>query len=152
MNVFAFHIQPAWEILAVQNSGANITIEPFCEDSACQGWRIATYIFTIIRILIVIYQLSNKRIYYFDQHYYINDYQLLEIFHFGTTLSFLITGNWYCGLWSIFQAWFTIPGMIIRLDGGTKIILIHRVFNTALSIFHILLFFIAGTGKGLYCT
>ena len=44
------------------------------------------------------------------------------------------------------KAWFSLPGMIIRLDGGTKIILIHRVLNTALSIFHILLFFIAGTG------
>lgn len=45
------------------------------------------------------------------------------------------------------QAWFSLPGLIIRLDGGTKIILIHRVLNTALSIFHILLFFIAGTGS-----
>ena len=48
--------------------------------------------------------------------------------------------------WSVEKAWFSLPGMIIRLDGGTKIILIHRVLNTALSIFHILLFFIAGTG------
>ena len=46
-----------------------------------------------------------------------------------------------------YQAWFSLPGLIIRLDGGTKIILIHRVLNTALSIFHILLFFIAGTGS-----
>jgi len=146
LNVFAFHLQPAWEVLSVQNSGANITIEPFCTETACQGWQIATGIFTFIRILIVIYQLIRTRNSYFDQHYIINDFQFLEVFHFGTTLAFLITGNWYCGLWSILQAWFTIPGMIIRLDGGTKIILIHRVFNTALSIFHILLFFIAGTG------
>ena len=46
-----------------------------------------------------------------------------------------------------YQAWFSLPGLIIRLDGGTKIILIHRVLNTALSILHILLFFVAGTGS-----
>ena len=46
-----------------------------------------------------------------------------------------------------YQAWFSLPGFLIRLYGGTKFILIHQVLNTALSMFHILLFFIAGTGS-----
>jgi hypothetical protein len=64
-----------------------------------------------------------------------------------TILVFLLTGNWYCGLWSIIQAWFSIPGFLVRLDGGTKIILIHRIFETAIGISHILLLFICGTGS-----
>ena len=66
---------------------------------------------------------------------------------YGTSLAFLITGNWYCGLWAIFHSWFALPGMLVRLHGGTKIILFHRVLSTAFSIFHLLLFFIVGTGS-----
>lgn len=147
LNVFAFSLQPAWQLLSNQNSNLNYTIEPFCTDSPCQGARIATGIFMglyFIKILIGIYQ---SRTSYYDQSYLWKDYQITELFHFGVTLAFLITGNWYCGMWALIQGWFSIPGMIIRLDGGTKIILIHRVFQSAISIFHILLFFICGTGS-----
>jgi len=84
---------------------------------------------------------------YFDQHYIINDYQLLETVHFITCLTFLTTGNWYCGLFGLLQSWLSIASSILRLDGGTKIILVHRVSQTAMSIAHILLFFICGVGS-----
>ena len=53
LNVYAFYLQPAYEVLAVQNSDANFTIEPFCIRQPCQNWRIATIVFTTIRIIII---------------------------------------------------------------------------------------------------
>ena len=53
LNVYAFNLQPAFEVLSVQNSGANFTIEPFCIRQACQNWRIATIIFTAIRMILI---------------------------------------------------------------------------------------------------
>ena len=53
LNVYAFYLQPAYEVLSVQNSGANYAIEPFCMRPACQNWRIATIIFTAIRTIII---------------------------------------------------------------------------------------------------
>ena len=55
---------------------------------------------------------------------------------------FLYNGNWHAGLWAVFHSWITIPKYCVRLAGGTKIILIGRVFMTAITIVHILIFFI----------
>ena len=49
--------------------------------------------------------LLHARFSYFDQHYLVNDYKLLDALHIGTTITFLVNGNWYCGLWAILQAW-----------------------------------------------
>ena len=67
---------------------------------------------------------------YFHQSY-VNDYEILKVIHLVTSIIFFALGNWYCGIWALLQGWLGIPGKLIRLHGGTHIILIHKVFKTA---------------------
>ena len=102
--------------------------------------------FLSIRIAKELFHIFVSWFHYFDQHYMWNDYQITELIQLSIALAFMSTRNWYLGLWTVLQSWLMIPGYIIRLDGGTKIILFHRVWRTALGIAHILLFFICGIG------
>ena len=118
-------------------------MNPQPEDQ-CDFWRKLTSGFVAVRVVMEFCSAYIRHGQHFDQHYMMNDHQLSEIVHISTTITFLVTGNWYCGLWTLLQSWFLMPSFIIRLDGGTKIILIHRVFQTAMSVAHILAFFICG--------
>lgn len=52
---------------------------------------------------------------YFDQHLIGNHYHLLESVHFLCSLIFVITGNWYCGIFAILQSWLYLASSILRL-------------------------------------
>ena len=61
LNVFAFELQPAWQVLSAQNSGENNTISAFCETDVCRNSKLASYVLISFRVFITFIQLIHSR-------------------------------------------------------------------------------------------
>ena len=61
LNIFAFELPPAWQVLSNQNSGANHTIGPFCETKVCRDTKTASFVFVGIRIFVTLVHLIHSR-------------------------------------------------------------------------------------------
>ena len=61
LNVFAFELQPAWQVLSAQNSGENYTISPFCETTVCRESQLASYVLIAFRLLITFIKIIHSR-------------------------------------------------------------------------------------------
>ena len=61
LNVFAFELQPAWQVLSAQNSGENTTISAFCETDVCHNSKLASYVLIACRVFITFIQIIHSR-------------------------------------------------------------------------------------------
>lgn len=77
-------------------------------------------------------------------HHVVTQYRMNGFILLFTTAVFITTGNWYCGLVALLQAWFQIPSYLLQLPGGTALLCVHRVWSTSIRMSHLLLVYICG--------
>ena len=123
--------------------------------SACFNFRIAATFFTIVRLLSIGFDSFYLPAKYHDQAYSdgafeFEDWLFSKLIHVVETLIYLFTLNPYFGVLALLHSWLYMPSQLIRLHGGTNVIIMRKVFQTAFSILHLLLIFCGAVASILH--